>query len=141
MNRWDRDLGRRGVLGGLAALGLAARSGGDGPLERTRGTTTALARPTMTSSIPVPALDGTELVAPPAPSRELLPDVFVEGSRQNRHIKLYDTVHKGYLRCTATPELMRADFRYVTTTAEPQAAARAGTSWEIVDGTPGARQV
>lgn len=84
---------------------------------------------------------GTELVAPPTSSLELLAGDAAEGALRNAHIKLYDPHNHGYLRCTATPERLHAEFRYVSTIDEPAAVARAGTSWEVLDGVPGARQV
>jgi alkaline phosphatase D len=83
---------------------------------------------------------GTEFVAPPATSLENLPAEFVEGALRNPHIHLYDINSKGYLRCEATRSQLRADYRYVTTTQQPQAEPMAGTSWVVESGKPGARQ-
>lgn len=85
-------------------------------------------------------LVGTELVAPPATSLENLPAEFVEGALRNPHIHLYDTENKGYLRCEATRSRLRADYRYVTTTQQPQAEPRPGTSWVVESDKPGAQQ-
>jgi phosphodiesterase/alkaline phosphatase D-like protein len=83
---------------------------------------------------------GTELVAPPATSLENLPAEFVEGALRNPHIHLYETQSKGYLRCAATRSRLRADYRYVTSTQQPQAEPRPGTSWVVESDKPGAQQ-
>jgi alkaline phosphatase D len=83
---------------------------------------------------------GTEFVAPPASSLESLAPQFVEGALRNPHIHLYDITNKGYLRIEATRPQLRADFRYVTTTQQPQAEPLAGTSWVVESGKPGAQQ-
>jgi alkaline phosphatase D len=85
-------------------------------------------------------LVGTEFVAPPASSLESLAPQFVEGALRNPHIHLYDITNKGYLRVEASRPQLRADFRYVTTTQQPQAEPLAGTSWVVESGKPGAQQ-
>ena len=84
---------------------------------------------------------GTEFVAPPATSLENLAPQYVEGALRNPWIHLYDITNKGYLRVEATRAQLRAEFRYVTTTQQPQAAPMAGTSWTVESGKPGAQQV
>jgi len=83
---------------------------------------------------------GSEFVAPPSTSLESLAPQYVEGALRNPHIHLYDTTNKGYLRVDATRAELRADFRYVTTTQQPQAEPVAGTSWVVESGKPGAQQ-
>jgi alkaline phosphatase D len=83
---------------------------------------------------------GTEFVAPPASSLGGLLAQYIEGALRNPHIHLYDTQSKGYLRCEATRSQLRADYRYVTTTQQPQAEAVAGTSWVVDSEKPGAQQ-
>jgi alkaline phosphatase D len=83
---------------------------------------------------------GTEFVAPPATSLESLAPQFVEGALRNPWIHLYDITSKGYLRVEATRPQLRAEFRYVTTTQQPQAEPMAGTSWVVESGEPGAQQ-
>lgn len=82
---------------------------------------------------------GTELIAPSASSIELLLPEYVEGARRNPHVKLYDTEQRGYLRCTFTPDGLDAQYRYVSTTAEPTATPVAGTRWRVEAGRPGAQ--
>ena len=62
---------------------------------------------------------GTELIAPSISAIELLPAMFAEGALRNPHIHLYDTMRRGYLRCTVTEHELRAEYRYVSTTTEP----------------------
>jgi alkaline phosphatase D len=85
-------------------------------------------------------LVGTEFVAPPASSLESLAPQFVEGALRNPWIHLYDITNKGYLRVEATRSQLGSDFRYVTTTQQPQAEPMAGTSWVVESGKPGAQQ-
>jgi alkaline phosphatase D len=85
-------------------------------------------------------LVGTEFVAPPASSLENLAPQFVEGALRNPWIHLYDITNKGYLRVEATRDQLRGDFRYVTTTQQPQGEPQAGTSWVVESGKPGAQQ-
>lgn len=84
---------------------------------------------------------GTEFIAPSASSVELLLPEYVEGARRNPHVKLYDTERRGYLRCTFAADRLVAEYRYVSTTAQPEASPVAGTTWEVEAGKPGARQV
>jgi alkaline phosphatase D len=85
-------------------------------------------------------LVGSEFVAPPASSLERLAPQFVEGALASPHIHLYDITNKGYLRVDVTRSQLRGDFRYVTTTEQPQADPLAGTSWVVESGKPGAQQ-
>lgn len=86
-------------------------------------------------------LVGTELVGPSISAIELLAPGVVEGTLTSPHIHLYDTVRRGYLVCSVTPARLRADFRYVSTTAEPVAGIETGSAWIVEDGVPGARRV
>ena len=83
---------------------------------------------------------GTELVAPPATSPENSAQQYIDGALRNPWIHLYDTKSKGYLRVEATRPQLRAEFRYVTTVEQPQAEPRAGTTWVVESGKPGAQQ-
>jgi alkaline phosphatase D len=84
-------------------------------------------------------LVGTEFVAPPSTSLESLAPQYVEGALRNPHIHLYDITNKGYLRVDATRAQLRADFRYVSTTQQPQSEPVTGTSWVVESGKPGAQ--
>jgi alkaline phosphatase D len=84
---------------------------------------------------------GSELVAPSISAIELLPAMFAEGALRNPHIHLYDTLRRGYLRCTVTAAELRAEFRYVSTTVEPVSDVTTGSVWIVDDGVPGARRV
>jgi alkaline phosphatase D len=84
---------------------------------------------------------GSELLAPSISAIELLPPNFAEAALRNPHIHLYDTVHRGYLRCTLTAQALHAEYRYVSTTAAPESDITTGSAWVIDDGVAGARQV
>lgn len=55
----------------------------------------------------------------------------------NPHIK-YHSSRRGYVACTATPALVRADFRVVEAVSVPGAPVRTGGSVVVEAGTPGA---
>ena len=84
---------------------------------------------------------GTEFVAPSATSLELLLPEFVEGSRSNDHIHLYETEHRGYLRVDLSHEEMVGHFRWVDTTAEPASPITTASSWRVRAGTVGVEQI
>ncbi len=48
---------------------------------------------------------------------------------------------RGYVLCEVTPEALEASFRYVATTATPQAAVETGARWVITAGDPRPRAV
>jgi alkaline phosphatase D len=85
-------------------------------------------------------LVGTELVAPSISALELLAPELAAATLESPHIHLYDIDRRGYLVCEIDRTALRADYRYVAT-ATPDAPLVAGSSWEVVDGVPGARRV
>ena len=52
---------------------------------------------------------------------------------------MVDAKHNGYVLCEVTPDRFRADYRFVSTTAEPKATVSTASSWQIAAGTPGVR--
>ena len=58
----------------------------------------------------------------------------------NGHIKFFDGVSGGYVRCDVDQERWRADFRAVATVLEPTSPLLTLASFEIRDGVPGGRQ-
>jgi len=84
---------------------------------------------------------GTEFVAPSATSIELLLPEFVEGSRSNDHIHLYETEHRGYLRVDLTHDELTAHYRWVDTTAEPTSPIATASTWRIRSGTVGVEEI
>jgi hypothetical protein len=47
--------------------------------------------------------------------------------------------HRGYLRCTLTPQQWRSDYRVVASAADTTALATTRTSWIVENGCPGAQ--
>ncbi|MEZ5167924.1 MAG: alkaline phosphatase D family protein [Acidimicrobiales bacterium] len=84
---------------------------------------------------------GTEFVSPSITSLELLLPEFVEGSRRNPHIHLYETEHRGYLFVEVTPEQLVTEFRWVDTTLEPGEAVSTASSWRVQAGRLGVEQL
>lgn len=52
------------------------------------------------------------------------------------HIQFFDAVQRGYVRHVVTRDEWRADFRFVSTTAEPTASVATGISFVVEDGNP-----
>src|SRR5262245_10309555 len=55
----------------------------------------------------------------------------------NAHLKFFDGLFRGYVRCEVDPEHWHADFRAVATVQAPSAPVQTLASFEIVDGVPG----
>jgi len=51
-------------------------------------------------------------------------------------IKYFDGVQRGYVRHVVTRDTWQADFRFVSTTAEPVATVSTGASWAVGEGNP-----
>ncbi|MEQ8841884.1 MAG: alkaline phosphatase D family protein [Acidimicrobiales bacterium] len=84
---------------------------------------------------------GTEFVAPSITSLELLLPEFVEGSRRNEHIHLYETEHRGYLVVDITADDLTTHFRWVDTTQAPTSPIRTASSWRVTAGTTGVERL
>jgi alkaline phosphatase D len=56
----------------------------------------------------------------------------------NPHTKYFEGLHRGYVRCTVTPELWRTDFRGVDSILTDQAGISTLASFVVEDGRPGA---
>jgi alkaline phosphatase D len=81
---------------------------------------------------------GAEFVAPSISATELIQPEALAGSRANEHIHYYEPGRRGYLRCTVTRDGLEAQFRFVTSTAEPSAAIEDGPRWRVTAGEPAA---
>jgi alkaline phosphatase D len=57
----------------------------------------------------------------------------------NAHVKFFDGVFRGYVRCEVDAERWRADYRVVTTVLAPSSPLQTLASFEIAAGTPGVR--
>jgi len=55
----------------------------------------------------------------------------------NPHIKFFDGLYRGYVRCTVTPEEWRSDFRAVATVDTPEAPIFTLRSFTTENGVPG----
>jgi alkaline phosphatase D len=58
---------------------------------------------------------------------------------ENPHVKFFDGLRRGYVRCAVTPQQWRSDYRVVTSTVDPVGPATTLTSWVVEDGQPGAQ--
>jgi alkaline phosphatase D len=76
-------------------------------------------------------LVGAEFVAPSITSTELIQPEALAGSRANPHVHYYEPDRRGYLLCSVTRDRFDAQFRYVTTTAEPSADIEDGPRWRV----------
>lgn len=56
----------------------------------------------------------------------------------NAHVKFFDGLFRGYVRCDVDEDRWRADFRAVTTVLAPSSPVQTLASFEIRDGQPGA---
>jgi alkaline phosphatase D len=90
--------------------------------------------------VPGAPLVGSELVGPSLSAIELLAPELAAATLESPHIHLYDIERRGYLVCEARRDGLRADYRYVATTSR-EAPVETGTSWQVADGVPGAREV
>lgn len=80
---------------------------------------------------------GTEFVGPSITSLELLLPEFVEGSRSNPHVHLYETEHRGYLLIDVAPDELITHYRWVDTTQEPISPITTSSSWRVQEGEVG----
>jgi alkaline phosphatase D len=61
------------------------------------------------------------------------------GRSANEPWQRFFSDHRGYVRCTVTPDRWRTDYRAVSTVKEPTASVRTLASFATDDGTPGAK--
>jgi phosphodiesterase/alkaline phosphatase D-like protein len=59
----------------------------------------------------------------------------------NPHVRFFDGDHRGYARCTVTPQQWRTDYRVVRDPADPAGPAFTLASFAVADGVPGARRI
>lgn len=52
------------------------------------------------------------------------------------HVQFFDAIQRGYIRNVVERDQWRADFRFVSTTAEPTATVATGISFVVEDGNP-----
>jgi len=91
------------------------------------------------ASAPVVATElvGTSITSTFAP--EFIPAIQAALQHpSNAHVKFFDGVFRGYVRCAVDAERWRADFRAVTTVLAPTSPVQTLATFEIAEGTPGA---
>ena len=64
--------------------------------------------------------------------------VVVSSLPANPHIKYFEGLGHGYVRCDITPSRWQADFRFVESVLDPQSPVFTAASFVIEDGVPGA---
>jgi alkaline phosphatase D len=88
---------------------------------------------------------GTEFVGPSISSNfpaSFIPIVHAALNHpSNSHVKFFDGIHHGYVRCEVTPEQWRSDYRAVDTVLIPNSAGRTLRSFIVENSRPGTRQV
>jgi alkaline phosphatase D len=100
----------------LSALGVVTADGADPASEPVA---TELVGTSISSSFPAGFVDLIQTVAGAAPN-----------------IHYVEARQRGYVVVEVTPEELRADYRYVSTTAEPEADVSTGASWRVRAGNP-----
>ena len=83
---------------------------------------------------------GTELVGTSITSSFPLPDVLDAIVPTQPSIKYADAHSHGYVRCELTRDALHADFRYVSSIADPTASIETGASFVIEAGHPGGQR-
>jgi alkaline phosphatase D len=100
----------------LSGLGVVTRDGTD---PATEPVATELVGTSISSSFPAAFVDAIGAIASASPA-----------------IHYAEARHRGYVVVDVTPDGLRADYRYVSTTAEPQADVSTGASWRVRAGNP-----
>jgi alkaline phosphatase D len=67
-----------------------------------------------------------------------LVDIFEAGAR-SIGAKMADARHRGYVRCTVTPDSFTAEYRTVESVATATSPVITGSAWVVDAGTPGVR--
>jgi alkaline phosphatase D len=100
----------------LSGLGVVTRDGTD---PTTEPVATELVGTSISSSFPAAFVDAIGAIASASPA-----------------VHYAEARHRGYVVVEVTPDELRADYRYVSTTAEPQAELSTGASWRVRAGNP-----
>jgi alkaline phosphatase D len=100
----------------LSGLGVVTREGTDPPTEPVA---TELVGTSISSSFPAAFVDAIGAIASASPA-----------------VHYAEARHRGYVVVEVTPDELRADYRYVSTTAEPTAELSTGASWRVRAGNP-----
>ncbi len=87
-----------------------------------------------------PRTVGTELVGTSITSSFPFPGIIDAAVPTQPTIKYGDGHSHGYVRCDLTPHALHADFRYVSSIAEPTASIETGASFVVEAGHPGGQR-
>ncbi|MEX0665345.1 MAG: alkaline phosphatase D family protein [Acidimicrobiia bacterium] len=82
---------------------------------------------------------GTELVGTSITSGFPIAELAATAIAGQPHLKYFEGARRGYARCTLNADEWRADQRYVSTIAAPEATVETGASFVIEAGRPGAQ--
>jgi alkaline phosphatase D len=84
----------------------------------------------------------TELVATSISSEfdEAYLDIAEQAVRQAPWVQFFEARHRGYVAVEATPEALRADYRFVAATDTPESTIETASSWAVEAGKPGAQE-
>jgi alkaline phosphatase D len=60
--------------------------------------------------------------------------------RQAPWVQFFEARHRGYVTVEATPDALRADYRFVEATDRPESTIETASSWVVEAGKPGAQE-
>jgi len=67
-------------------------------------------------------------------------DIAEEAVRRAPWVQFFEARHRGYVTVEATPETLRADYRFVEAVDRPESSISTATSWAVEAGKPGAQE-
>jgi alkaline phosphatase D len=67
--------------------------------------------------------------------------LFALASKNNPHVKFFESRYRGYAVCIVSPELWTTYFRVVDTVKKPRGQIRTLASFQVKNGQPGAQQI
>jgi alkaline phosphatase D len=84
----------------------------------------------------------TELVGTSVSSEfdEAYLDIAERAVRQAPWVQFFEARHRGYVKVEATPDSLRADYRFVAATDVPESTIETASSWVVEAGNPGAQE-
>ncbi|NJK30754.1 MAG: alkaline phosphatase, partial [Acaryochloris sp. SU_5_25] len=67
--------------------------------------------------------------------------LFALASKNNPHVKFFESRYRGYAVCIISPKLWTTHFRVVDTVKKPKSQIRTLASFQVKNGQPGAQQI
>ena len=67
-------------------------------------------------------------------------DISEQAVRQAPWVQFFEARHRGYVTVEATPDALRADYRFVAATDTPESTIETASSWAVEAGNPGAQE-